>query len=167
MGNKNSTNYTPDQIVNHLRQQYPEMNNKQLQELYTRWYLRNSQNTQTTPTVLSDNDRYHLSNIYNLIENQHTQTPFHTQYQNNSQNYSHSQGDRLPTQHNYRNSESNLGERYHQTSLQRNFEQKPSGGYQPRNISEFQQAPSRSELEVQFQNRVESQNPFRFRVFLL
>ena len=163
MGNKNSTNYTPNQIVNHLRQQYPEMNNKQLQELYTRWYLRNSQNTQTTQhsTVLSDNDRYHLSNIYNLIETQHTQTPYHTQYQNNSQNFSHSQGDRLPTQHNYRNSESNLGERYHQTSLQRNFEQKPSGGYQPRNISEFQQAPSRSELEVQFQNRVESQNPFR------
>ena len=96
--------------MNHLRQQYPEMNNKQLQELYTRWYLRNSQNTQTTQqsTVLSDNDRYHLSNIYNLIENQHTQTPFHTQYQNNSQNYSHSQGDRLPTQHNYRNSDSNI-----------------------------------------------------------
>ena len=72
-----------NQIVNHLRQQYPEMNNKQLQELYTRWYLRNSQNTQTTQQskVLSDNDRYHLSNIYNLIENQHTQTPFHTQYQ--------------------------------------------------------------------------------------
>ena len=167
MGNKNSTNYTPDQIVNHLRQQYPEMNNKQLQELYTRWYIRNSQNTQNTQNtqnsiVLSDNDRYHLNNIYNVIESQNVHTQYHNQYQNNPHNYSHNQGDRLPTQHNYRNSEStNLGERYHQTSLQRNFDQKPSGGYQPRNISEFQHAPSRSELEAQFQNRVESQNPFR------
>ena len=64
MGNKNSNSYQPEQIVNHLRQQYPQLNNEQLQQLYTRWYLRNNQG--------NGNDRetsLHLANIANIIKN--------------------------------------------------------------------------------------------------
>ena len=64
MGNKNSTQYQPQQIVDHLRQQYPQLNNEQLMQLYTRLYLRNNK---MTPDNIDHATRTHLEQIQQII----------------------------------------------------------------------------------------------------
>ena len=153
MGNKNSTNYQPSQIVNHLRQQYPNLNNSQLQQLYTRWYLRNKNpdrnNSQLNRNDIDPETQLHLSQIYQLINSE-------------SDGYEPYQGDRLPSNTNFRSTESDyIGQSYNQMNNDRGYNSNySSNSYQPRHISSMQNAPSRHSLEEQYQMRAMDQSNF-------
>ena len=152
MGNKNSTQYHPQQIVDHLRQQYPQLNNEQLMQLYTRLYLRNNK---MTPDNIDHTTRAHLEQIQQII---YYQSQSHNPINSFSQNYSNEYQDRPEMSYQFKNQhQQQLNSQFHQARQERGA-QNYSNDYQPRNISNFQSKPTRKQMEEDYQQRFQQNN---------
>ena len=154
MGNKNSTQYQPQQIVDHLRQQYPQLNNEQLMQLYTRLYLRNNK---MTPDNIDHTTRAHLEQIQQIIYYQsQSNNPIHSF----SQNYSNEYQDRPEMSYQFKNqNQQQLNSQFHQARQNRGV-QNYSNDYKPRNISNFQAKPTRKQMEEDYQQRFQQNHHF-------
>ncbi len=149
MGSKNSTQYQPEKIVDHLRQQYPQLTAHQLQQLYTRLYMRNQ--PQALNPEYEANTKKHLQEIYQLINQQQIMNGL-SSVQNNYQDRPTS----VQSRNNYHNSPEI--EQHFQQLQNQHLQQKTYNEYQPRNISNFQETPTRKQMEEQYQQRFQQNN---------